>query len=189
MPQGKIDQQKPRSLLNLRTLLKCANPSQKGGPEPALHVLRAGRRFVELLWFLAAARGAAAVRALVAASVGGHQHAAFRARRRVVDRNTLARGHFRLRMPDVHHRRISRRFRSSCFCGCRGYLLRCHRSFAIEIIRRNEFAAEPASDVINHRFGVADIRVSGVARRLEPGIHEFIHQCTQWNSILQCDRN
>src|SRR5579883_2961963 len=128
---------------------------------------------------LAAAGGAAAVGALVATAVGGHEHAAFGAVRRVFEGGPAARDAIRLRRDSRNWSRGRYRLRRR----------RSSRSGAIviEVIRRDEFSAEPAADVIDDRFRVADFGIAGVAGRLEAGVAEFIDERAQRNAVLQCD--
>ncbi len=114
---------------------------------------------------LAAAGGAAAVRAFVAAAVGGHEHAALGAGRRIVNRRACTSPAFGI-AKGFHHGHGSGGLRSS-WRSFGDTLFFDLRSIDIKIIRRDEFSAEPTPDVIHHGFRVANLGVAGVARRFE----------------------
>src|SRR5450759_5147188 len=133
---------------------------------------------------LAAARGAAAIFALVAGAIGRHKHAALGTSRRAVEYGTRSRaGGWRIVISRCNDRRgHSRRG---------GYACRRQSSLAImrEIVGRNKPSAEPPRNVIEHRLGVRNCRMAGVASGLEARVDEFIDQRLERNAVLQADRN
>src|SRR5712692_5234576 len=137
---------------------------------------------------LTAAGGAAAVLALVAVSVGRHQHAALGAGGCAVNRGVRARagryiGGARRRTffgGVRRERRRGRRWRER---------LAIDRATLRQVIGGDEPPTQPARDVVEHRLGVRDGRVAGVTRGLEARIDELVHQRLERHAILQADGN
>ena len=59
---------------------------------------------------------------------------------------------------------------------CRAQLLRPRPTVGIQIIGGDEFPAQPTADVIHDGLRVADLRIAGVAGRLEARVDEFVDQ-------------
>src|SRR5215472_15093232 len=89
----------------------------------------------------------ATIAALIAASVAGHDGAAFGAERRIRYRRS--------------ERQCLLRFG---FCGTQ---IRSFPSFRCGIFCTQEFCPEPAEDIIHDRFGVRNLRIARPAARLE----------------------
>src|SRR5579863_5691737 len=146
---------------------------------------------LSVLGILAAARRAAAVFAFVAAAVGGHEHAAFGAVRRVVlprndaaslvDDSILRENHIVRRLRVIDLLRIDgSRTRNQINPG---------RDLPVEIISGDELPAEPAANVVDDGLGIANLLVASVAGRLEAGIAELVHESAQRHAILQRNGN
>ena len=54
------------------------------------------------------------------------------------------------------------------------FRLNRYPNVAVGVVAGNEFAADPAPDVVDDRLGVANFRIAGVAGRFETRIHEFV---------------
>src|ERR1051326_6988384 len=105
----------------------------------------------------ATAAGPAAVAALVAASVSGHDGAALGATRSVggaglYERELL----LRIRFGRTERRRLA---------GLRD-----------GVLRSQEARPQPAEHVIHDRFGVGNLRIPGPAARLEPDVRKLVDE-------------
>src|ERR1022692_2494106 len=117
---------------------------------------------------LAAAAGAAAIAALVAASVARHDGTALRTQRRI-------RGH------DVERQVLLR-------AGLGGTQRHGPARLAYGILRTQELGAHPTENVIHDGFRVRDGRIPRPPARLESHVGELIHQEFERYAVLQVDR-
>src|SRR5690242_311027 len=135
---------------------------KRAGPKPALEESASCAERD-----LAAAAGPAAVAALVATAVSGHDAAAFSAEGGVGDN----RG---------ERQRLLR-------VGLGGAQGRGFAGFGNGVFVAEEFGAEPAEDIVDDRFRVGDLLVTGPAARLEADVREFIDQELQRDAVLQIE--
>src|ERR1019366_5572045 len=104
---------------------------------------------------LAAAAGAAAIAALITASIARHDGAAFRTQRRI-------RGHH------IERQLLLR-------IGLRGTQRHALARLAHGIFRTQELGAHPAEDIIHDGFRVRDLLIPRPPARLESHVGELIH--------------
>lgn len=105
---------------------------------------------------LAAPAGAAAIGALVATAIAGHERAAFGTERSVFDNRSEGQILLRLGLGRPELRSFAR-LRDSVF-------------------RPEKFGAEPAENVIHDRFRVRDLLIAGPAARLKSHMGKFVDE-------------